>query len=66
MSTRKFDSDYSKIQTKRRIEALIASQTGAINKFEQFKIDEDIFCFDLVLKVKVTRLYIFERKMLKT
>jgi len=33
MSTRTFESDYSKIQKKRRIEALIASQKGTMNKF---------------------------------
>jgi len=33
MSTRKFESSYSKIQKKRRIEALIALQNGAMNKF---------------------------------
>jgi len=49
MSNRKFESGYSNIQKKRRIEALIASQKGAIIKFEQFKIYEDIF-FYLVLK----------------
>jgi len=30
---------------RRRIEALIASQTGPMNKFEQFKIYEGIFDF---------------------
>jgi len=38
VSTKKFELDYSKIQKKRRIEALIASQKGAMNKF--IKIDK--------------------------
>jgi len=33
MSTRKFGSGYYKIRKKRRIDALIASQEGAMNKF---------------------------------
>ena len=38
MSTRKYESDYSKLQKKRRVEALIESQKGAMDKF--IKIDE--------------------------
>ena len=38
MSTRKYESGYSKLQEKRRVEALIASQKGAMDKF--IKIDE--------------------------
>ena len=38
MSTRKYESGYSKLQKKRRVEALIASQKGAMDKF--IKIDE--------------------------
>jgi len=45
MSTSKFESSYSNIQKKRRIQALIASQKWAMNKFEQFKIYKDIFSF---------------------
>jgi len=33
MSTRKFELGYSKIQTKRIIKTLIASQKGAMNKY---------------------------------
>jgi len=33
MSNRKFESNYSKIQKKRRIKALIASQEGIMNKY---------------------------------
>jgi len=38
MSTRKFESDYSKIQKKMRTHALIVSQKGAMDKF--VKIDK--------------------------
>ncbi|KAL2605097.1 hypothetical protein AAZX31_09G122000 [Glycine max] len=38
MSTRKYESGYSKIQKKRRVKALIASQKGAMDKF--IKMDE--------------------------
>jgi len=38
MSTRKFELGYSEIQKKRRIQALIASQKGVMNKF--IKIDK--------------------------
>jgi len=38
MSTRKYESGYSKLQKKRRVEALIASQKGTMDKF--IKIDE--------------------------
>jgi len=40
MSTRKFESYYSEIQEKRRIETLTASQKGAIKKF--IKIDNKL------------------------
>jgi hypothetical protein len=33
MSTRKYESGYSKLKKKRRVEALIASQKGAMDKF---------------------------------
>ena len=33
MSTRKFESGYSKLKKKRRIEELIKSQKGSIDKF---------------------------------
>ena len=38
MSTRKYESGYSKLQKKRRVEALIASQKRAMDKF--IKIDD--------------------------
>lgn len=38
MSTRKYESGYSKLQKKRRVKALITSQKGVMNKF--IKIDE--------------------------
>jgi len=52
MTTRKFESDYSRIQKKRRIETLIAWQKGDMNKKEQMFL----YC----------RYFIFEKKMLKT
>ena len=33
MSTQKYESGYSKLQKKRRIESLIQSQKGALDKF---------------------------------
>ena len=38
MSTRKYELGYSKLQKNRRVEALIASQKGVMDKF--IKIDE--------------------------
>jgi len=33
MSTRRFESGYSKLQKKRRVEFLVESQKGAMDKF---------------------------------
>jgi len=54
MSTRKFESGYSKIQKKRRIEALVASQQGAMNKV--IKIDKknelkNINCLKMITQI---------------
>jgi len=62
MSTRKFESGYSNIQKKRRIETLIASQKVVVNKFEQFKIYEDIFGFLFSVKKLKSLHYTFLRK----
>jgi len=68
MSTRKFEWGYSKIQKKRkkrRIKTLIASQKRATNKFEQFKIYEDIFGFLFsVKKLKSLDYTFFKEKCL--
>jgi len=66
MSTSKFESSYSNIQKKRRIQALIASQKWAMNKFEQFKIYKDIFSFLFSVKKLKSLDYTFlKKKMLK-
>jgi hypothetical protein len=38
MSTRKYESGYSKLKKRRRVEALIESQKGAMDKFVKLKI----------------------------
>jgi len=54
MSSRKFESGYSKIQKKRWIEALVASQQGAMNKV--IKIDKknelkNINCLKMITQI---------------
>jgi len=62
MSTRKFESSYSKIQKKRRIEALIAWQKGVMKKIEQFKIYEYIFGFLFSVKKLKSLDYTFSKE----
>jgi len=50
MSTRKFESNYLKIQEKRIIEAIIASQKRAMNKFLKNRYEKWIRNYNRVKK----------------
>ena len=48
MSTWKYKSDYSKLQKKRRIESLIQSQKGALDKFFTSNKNNKLIQFNLL------------------